>query len=126
VIVADHVAPDTSLFTMPVKSDQQSAAIRWRADMAVVDAASGFYRRHGWPDQLHTIGDEPILGNGSLSGFVIASDWRHGRTRLTPWIPKRPGLGGERVAGPWVILQRWRDATTLSVSGRGPLRCGVQ
>ena len=94
------VVPDASFFTMPVTSDQQSAAIRWWADTAVVDeifvqaehrrshlgtkliyAASGFHQHHGWPGRLHSDGRRTDLGQQFVVGL------RHPE-RIAEWSDK--------------------------------------
>jgi GNAT superfamily N-acetyltransferase len=73
---------------LPVANSDQSAAIRWWADTAVVDeiyvqpafrrthlgtkliyTASGFHQRHRWPDRLHSDGRRTSLGQRFVAGL---------------------------------------------------------
>ncbi|MEN9793046.1 MAG: hypothetical protein RL330_1124 [Actinomycetota bacterium] len=75
------VVTDPVFFHMPVRSEQQVAAVRWWRNDAVVDqvyvrpdmrrshlsihvlyAASAFHQLHGWPGRLHSDGRRTVLG----------------------------------------------------------------
>lgn len=101
------VESDAAFVTMPVKSSEQAAAIRWWADTAVVDeiyvqaehrrshlgskliyTASGYHQHQGWPNRLHSDGRRTDLGQRFVVGL------RH-PTRIAPWkyraAPMDPG-----------------------------------
>lgn len=82
------VVPDASFTTMPVRSDQQAAAVRWWRDTAVVHqihtrtehrrthlatkaiyVASGIHQLHGWPDRLHSDGRRTDDGQEFVTGL---------------------------------------------------------
>jgi len=88
-----HMAPgtvidDPTFFHLPVRSDEQVAAIRWWRTDAVVDqvyvrpelrrshlathviyAASAFHQHHGWPGRLHSDGRRTMLGEALVAEF---------------------------------------------------------
>ncbi|MGY6500053.1 MAG: hypothetical protein ACXIVQ_04020 [Acidimicrobiales bacterium] len=82
------VLPDASFFTMPVRNNQQVAAVRWWRDTAVVHqiyshpehrrshlatkviyAASGIHQLHGWPGRLHSDGRRTDEGQQFATGL---------------------------------------------------------
>ncbi len=90
---SDHLPPgtvvtDPAFFHLPVRNEQQAAAIRWWRDDAVVDqvyvhpdlrrshlathviyAASAFHQLHGWPGRLHSDGRRTMLGEALVAEF---------------------------------------------------------
>lgn len=82
------VIDDARFFHLPVRTDEQVAAIRWWRDSAVVDqvyvgdqwrrrhaataiiyAASGYHQLHGWPGRLHADGRRTSLGQQLVAGL---------------------------------------------------------
>ena len=82
------VVPDTVFFHLPVRSEEQVAALRWWPDEAVVDqvfvgdawrrrhaataviyAASAFHQFNGWPGRLHSDGRRTTMGDQLVAGL---------------------------------------------------------
>jgi GNAT superfamily N-acetyltransferase len=82
------VVTDAEFFSMPVRNDQQVAAIRWWHDEAVVDqiyvrpdmrrrqvgtvviyAASAFHQLNGWPGRLHSDGRRTTMGDALVTAL---------------------------------------------------------
>lgn len=82
------VVTDAVFFSMPVRNDDQVAAIRWWHEEAVVDqvyvaepyrrshvasaiiyAASAYHQLHGWPGRLHSDGRRTTMGEQLVTGL---------------------------------------------------------
>jgi len=82
------IVDDATYTKLPVGNADQSAAIRWWADTAIVDeifvqtafrrthlgtkliyTASGFHQHHRWPDRLHSDGRRTDLGQRFVAGL---------------------------------------------------------
>lgn len=88
-LLADGTIVDDATFkTLPIGNTDQSAAIRWWVDTAIVDeiyvqpafrrthlgtkliyTASGFHQHHRWPDRLHSDGRRTDLGQRFVAGL---------------------------------------------------------
>ena len=97
----DGTIVDNATYTkLPVGNADQSEAIRWWADMAIVDeifvqtafrrthlgtkliyTASGFHQHHRWPDRLHSDGRRTDLGQRFVAGL------RHS-DRIASWTDR--------------------------------------
>jgi len=103
---AGTVVSDPVFFHMPVRSDEQVAAIRWWHDEAVVDqvyvaepmrrrhvgtvaiyAASAFHQFHGWPGRLHSDGRRTVLGEALVAGLRHPDRIAELGTLLSPMDP---------------------------------------
>lgn len=101
------VVTDPVFFHMPVRSEQQVAAIRWwradavvdqvyvRADMRrshlathVIYAASAFHQFHGWPGRLHSDGRRTMLGEALVAEFRHPGRIAPLENLLTPMDPE--------------------------------------
>lgn len=90
-IAPGTVISDTEFFALPVRSDQQVAAIRWWTDDGEMDqvyvdrehrrlqvaaklvrAASAFHLANGWPGRLHDNGRHTDLGDELAASFRSA------------------------------------------------------
>jgi len=82
------IVDDATYTKLPVGNTDQSAAIRWWADTAIVEeifvqtafrrthlgtkliyTASGFHQHHRWPDRLHSDGRRTDLGQPFVAGL---------------------------------------------------------
>src|SRR5690606_12811260 len=82
------VVDDVVFFGLPVRNDEQVGAIRWWHEEAVVDqvyvaeahrrrhtasalinAASAYHQRHGWPGRLRTDGRRTAMGERPGAGL---------------------------------------------------------
>lgn len=98
------VVSDAVFFHLPVRNEDQAAAIRWFVDEAVVDqvfvgrdwrrrhvasaiiyAASAYHQLHGWAGRLHTDGRRTSMGEQLVAGL------RH-PDRIAPLEDLRPPM----------------------------------
>ena len=97
------VVPDTEFFALPVRSDQQVAAVRWWTDDGEVDqiyvarehrrghvgaklirAASAFHMANGWDGLLHDTGRRTDLGEQFGAVFIRVAERREHMPSMDP------------------------------------------
>jgi GNAT superfamily N-acetyltransferase len=112
----DHVPVDTvidhgAFIGLPVRNDEQVAALRWWTHDGTVDqvyvrpdlrrtqlaakllrAADAYHQANGWAGRLHADGRRTELGN-ELVGSIVSDRVASWRVRMPPMDPEEPAPG---------------------------------